>query len=58
MLVLALITVQNIGCIINKWQICATKPAKNANNASSAFLVKWINIIPVMTNYAKQSIKA
>ena len=57
-MLVALITGQNIACIINKWQICATKAAKNANNASSAFLVKWINIIPVMTNYAKQSIKA
>ena len=57
-MLVALITGQNIACIINKWQICATKLAKNANNASSAFLVKWINIIPVMTNYAKQSIKA
>lgn len=39
-MLVALITGQNIGCIINKWQICATKPAKNVNNASGALFGK------------------
>ena len=39
--------------MINKWQFCAAKLAKSANYCSSAFFAKYIKIMLVMTNYAK-----
>ena len=39
--------------MINKLQFCAAKLAKSANYCSRAFFAKYIKIMLVMTNYAK-----
>ena len=44
---------KNIGFMIIKWQFSAAKLAKQANYASSALFGKYLKIMLVMTNYAK-----
>ena len=39
--------------MINKLQFCATKLARKANYASGAFFGKYMKILLVKTNYAK-----
>ena len=44
---------KKVGCMINKWQFCATKLARKATYASGAFFGKYMKILLVKTNYAK-----
>ena len=44
---------KKVGYMINKWQFCATKLARKANYASGAFFGKYMKILLVKTNYAK-----
>ena len=39
--------------MINKWQFCASKLAKSANYAGSAFFGNYMKIMFVKTNYAE-----